>query len=367
MAAFIGKREAPLEAAVVRASEMLAPCRMPLVAGLGADVAGMRMALRLTARLGGAVDFCRAKGSTNLLRALMDRGLVFTTPREARMRADVLMLVGPTVGRSEAITSILEGSPVLSAGESARRGVLWLCPANAADELSRFDMLVAEAQFIDIHGILAMLNATIRSRPIQAEEFGGLYRGDYEEIAGRLITARYGVIAFSPEDLDPLAIEALFNFAEQLSSATRVSLLPIVTDAPAQTAAIVSAWSTGLPPRMGFARGYPEFDFWRFDAERLTRSRECDALLWLSPFDARGPNWKADMPVVAITRPGAVFDRAPDVLIETEVTRADAPAEMFSDKFQGLIASPPTPGAGAHPSPAAILEQMLGHMEAQAS
>jgi hypothetical protein len=55
------------------------------------------------------------------------------------------------------------------------------------------------------------------------------------------------------------------------------------------------------------------------------------------------------------------------VLIETEVHRADAPTEMFSDKFQGLVASPPAAGAGAHPSPADILEQILGHMEAQAS
>jgi formylmethanofuran dehydrogenase subunit B len=366
MAAFIGKREAPLEAAIARASEMLVPCRMPLVTGLGADVAGMRSALRLAARLGGAVDFCRAKGSTHLLRALIDRGLMFTTPREARNRADVLMLVGPTVGRSDAIINILEGHPVLSAGDGAKRDVLWLCPANAADELSRFDMLVAEAQFIDIHGILAMLNAAIRSRPMQAEGFGGLYRQDYEEIAGRLITARYGVIAFSPEDLDALAIEALFAFAEQLSSATRVTLLPIITDAAAQTAALVSAWSTGLPPRLGFARGYPEFDFWRFDAERLSRSRECDALLWLSPFDARGPNWKADMPVIAITRPGAVFERAPDILIETEIPGSDGHSEIFSDRFQALVAAPPVPGS-AHPSPGAILERMLGHMEARAA
>jgi formylmethanofuran dehydrogenase subunit B len=366
MAAFIGKRDAPLESAVVRASEMLASCRMPLVAGHGADVAGMRLALRLAARLGGAVDFCRSKGSTHLIRAMIDRGLVFTTPREARARADVLMMVGPSVGRSEAIVNILEGKPTLSAGDSAKRDVLWLCPANAAEELSRFDMLVADAQFIEIHGILGMLNAAIRSRPMPVPDFGGLYKQDFEEIAGRLITARYGVIAFAPEDLDALAVEALFTFAEQLSTATRITLLPIITDRAAQTAALVSTWSTGFPPRLGFARGYPEFDLWRFDAERLSRGGECDGLLWLSPFEARGPNWKADMPVIAITRPGAVFSRAPDVLIETELAGPDAGTEIFSDRFQALVAASSVAGS-QHPSPAAILERMLGHMEAQVS
>jgi formylmethanofuran dehydrogenase subunit B len=366
MAAYIGKKETPLETAIVRANELLAASRSPLIAGYGAEVAGVSAALRLAAQLGGAVDFCRGTGATNLLRTLIDRGLLFTTPREARTRADVLLLVGPSVGGSQVVLDILEGQPTLSAGESARRDVLWLCPANGAETLSRFDMLVAEAEFASIHGVLGQLNAVARSRPMRVESFGGLYREDFEEITGRLLTARFGVIAFSPEELDPLAIEALFAFAEHLSRATRVTLLPVISNRAAQTAAIVSIWSTGFAPRLGFARGYPEFDLWRFDAERMAGARECDALLWLSPLEAKGPDWKNDMPMVALTRPGAVFTRTPDVLIETEIPGSGGETELFSDRLQALAAMPADAG-GPLPTPGAVLERLLGHREAQAA
>jgi formylmethanofuran dehydrogenase subunit B len=364
MAAYIGKNEVPLETAITRIGGMLGAARMPVIAGLGADVAGVRAALRLAAHIGGALDFCRGAASQSLLRAIMDRGLMFTTPQEARNRADVLLLVGPAMGRSEAVLEILEGQPVLSAGEGARRDVLWLCPSPGDESLSRFDMLVAEPDFASIHGIFAMLNAAIRSHPMPADGFGGLSRQDYDEIAGRLITARYGVIAFSPEDLDPLAIEALFTFAEQLGHATRVTLLPVINDAGAQTAALVSAWSTGFPPRLGFARGYPEFDFWRYDAERLTRGGECDALLWLSPFAAKGPDWKTDIPVIAMTRAGAVFSRAPDILIETEIPGEEG-GEIYDPRTQ--LIRPAEGKSWAAPSPASILDRLTALVEARAA
>ena len=366
MAAFIGKKEVPVESAVVRARELLSGCRMPLVAGLGADVDGMRAALRVAAQLGATVDFCRTSGSAHLLRTVIDRGLMFTTPREARARADVLLMIGPSIARSEAIVNILEGQPVLSAGDGARRDVLWLCPAANGDELSRFDMLVAEADLGAVHGILAMLAAAMRSRPLEASGFGGLFRQDYEEVAGRLITARFGVIAFAPEDLDALAIEALFAFADKLGASTRVTLLPLITDAGAQTAAMVSTWTTGFPPRLSFAKGYPEFDLWRYDADRMTRGGECDGLLWLSPFAAKAPDFKADMPTVAISQPGTVFARAPDVLIETGLPGANAPSVTFSARHQTLVWAPAVPGA-PHLAPAAILDMLLGNIAAEAA
>jgi formylmethanofuran dehydrogenase subunit B len=366
MAAFIGKTEVPVEAAASRARELLGAWRMPLVAGLGADVAGMRGALRVAAALGASVDFCRAPGSTHLLRAVIDRGLMFTTPREARIRADVLLMIGPSIAGSEAIIDILQGQPVLSAGDGAKRDVLWLCPASGEGALTGFDLPVVDAEIGAIHGILALLSAAMRSRPLAIDRFGGLFRQDYEEIAGRLITARFGVLAFAPEDLDALAIEALLAFAEKLGAATRVTLLPLIGDAGAQTAAMVSTWTTGFPPRLGFARGYPEFDLWRFDAARLSQSGECDGLLWLSPLAAKGPDWTADMPTIAITQLGTVFARAPEVLIETALPGADAPSELFSPRHQTLVSTPALPGA-AHPSPAVVLDMLLGQREARAA
>lgn len=366
MASFIGKKEVPLDAAVSLARELLAKARAPVIAGPGADTDGMRAALLLAARAGAAVDFCRAPGSMNLVRAMIDKGLLFTTPRETRARADVLLLIGPSIARCEAIADILDGQPVLSAGDGAKRSVLWLCPARNAEELSRHDMLVADADPGAIHGIIAMLSAAIGSRPLDADGFGGLYKQDYEEIAGRLITARFGVIAFSPRDLDALAIEALFAFAEKLGASTRVTLLPLALDEGAQTAQLLTAWTTGLPPRLGFARGHPEFDPWRFDAARLSQAGECDCLLWVSPLVPKAPDWKAEIPTIAIVAPGTVFARAPDILIEAAAGGPDAGSALFNARLQALMPLRAA-AAGGLPSVASVLEALIGPVEAQAA
>lgn len=366
MTAFIGEKEAPLETALARAGEILTQSRRPLIAGPGADVAGMRAVLRLAAKLGAAVDFCRSPGSLNLFEAVRGKGMLFTTPAEARCRADVLLMLGPTAGRSKALVSVLEGRPVLSAGEGARRDVLWLCPGEDADLLAKFDIAVAEADFSAIHGVIASLGAAIRSRPAQNETYGGLTRLDYEETAGRLITARYGVIAFSPGDLDALATEALLAFADLLGRSTRVTLLPLVGNAPEQTAALVSCWTAGSPPRLGFANGHAAFDPWRYDASRLAQGRECDALLWLSPFEAKGPDWTIDMPFIAVTRPGGVFAPTPDVTIETGIPGADHDAEIYSERLQAITAVVARQTTNA-PSPAGVLSGLLGHLEMKAA
>jgi formylmethanofuran dehydrogenase subunit B len=39
---------------------------------------------------------------------------------------------------------------------------------------------------------------------------------------------------------------------------------------------------TGFAPRTSFARGFPEFDPWRFDVERMMAAGEADLHLWVS-------------------------------------------------------------------------------------
>ncbi len=337
MTAVVGKAEVPVETAFAQAAELLSKSRMPVIAGPGADVAGTRAALRLAASLGGAMDFLRDRGLLDYYSVMADRGVSFTTPREVRSRADVLLLVGPAAGRSETIAQIMTGKPVLSAGEGAVRDVLWLCEGGAGNALSSDDVMKLGGDVAAMHGILGVLNAALRGRPIPADGFGGLDQTAYEEVAGRLMTARFGVIAWSSEDLDALAMQSLLDTVDFLNQSTRVTTLPLAGPAPAQTAALVSTWTTGFPPRVGFARGYPEYDPWRFDAARLVTGGECDALVWVSSFEPAAPGWKADVPTIAITAPGAVFSRAPEVAFRTAIPGAGADAELYSENMQTLI------------------------------
>ena len=41
---------------------------------------------------------------------------------------------------------------------------------------------------------------------------------------------------------------------------------------------------SGYPVRNSLQRGFPEYDPWQFDAERMLDNGEADALLWISSF-----------------------------------------------------------------------------------
>jgi formylmethanofuran dehydrogenase subunit B len=216
-------------------------------------------------------------------------------------------------------------------------------------------------------GILAVLNACLRGRPVPEQGYGGLSRVTYEEIAGRLMTARFGVIAWSPADLDAMAIESLVDATMHLNLTTRVTTLPLVGQAGAQTAALVSSWTTGFPPRTGFARGYPEYDPWRFDAARMVAAGECDAIVWISSFEASVPPWNSRIPTIAITAPGPVFATPPRVLIETAIPGVNSDAELYSDSIQALVHTPASGAATNAPAPAAVLTGILNQLEAAAA
>jgi formylmethanofuran dehydrogenase subunit B len=57
---------------------------------------------------------------------------------------------------------------------------------------------------------------------------------------------------------------------------------------------------TGFPLRIGFGRGYPEHDAWRFDATRLIADGEADCALWISSYGAASPEWRGRVPTITL-------------------------------------------------------------------
>src|ERR1700730_6441008 len=83
-----------LAAAAERAAEMLSAAQMPVPAGLGTEVGGSRAAILLAERLRGAYDHMHSARIFADLDVMRQAGLMFTTPNEARLRADVLLFTG---------------------------------------------------------------------------------------------------------------------------------------------------------------------------------------------------------------------------------------------------------------------------------
>ena len=93
-AAWIDGRPASLDDGVAAAARRLSTAGNPVISGLGADVAATREAVLLAARFGGVLDHVHAAAILRDLDLMRETGAMLTTPTEARVRADLVLLVG---------------------------------------------------------------------------------------------------------------------------------------------------------------------------------------------------------------------------------------------------------------------------------
>lgn len=321
----IAGRVAAFDAAVREAAGILAQARRPLIAGLATDVAGVTAAIDLARRTDGVADHA---GSVALLRDLdvMRRsGWIITTPLEARMRADVVVLAGP--GVQDAAGRLGIADDLAGQGKTVCR----LCPDGDAQAL------IAR---------IAQLRMTLSGRLAV-----GL--ADVAACAAALRGASYAVIAWSAAQLSSPAVEALCGVVEALNAKSRAAGLPLPPSAEAVGASQVSAWLTGYPLPVGFIRGVPEHDPWRFAATRLIESGEADAAVWVSALGPGIPGWGRRVPIIALVPPGMA---GTDVAVEIAIGRmgVDHGGVVYQPRLAAL-ASVSAPGTSSLPPAGAVL------------
>jgi formylmethanofuran dehydrogenase subunit B len=310
--AWIGGRPAALERALAEAAGLLAASRCPLITGLGTDVAGARAAIGLAERIGAVVDHMNADFLLRDLAVLREAGMMLTTPNEARLRADTLLLVGPGLEKDAPELAQwlgLDASPGHDA--PGERAVVRLCAGRAATPMRGETRTGRDPD--QLPTLLAALRARLADRPAGK---AGVSAKAVADLATRLKAARFGVAVWSARDLDPLAIEMLCGIVADLNAHTRFTGFSIAPGDNAVGVLQACGWMTGFPMRTGFGRGYPEHDPWRFDGARMVASREADCVLWISAFRAASPPWADGPPVIALTAGDAALGGAPAVQIE---------------------------------------------------
>ena len=312
MDAFIQNEPASLERAVERAASLLRESRHPLIAGLGTDAAGARAAIRLAARLGGVVDHAVSGVLLRDLRTLQDSGLMFTTEAEAANRADLLLGIGPRALGPDR-TAFLR---------NARPDTIWLCPPAGEPSGNAVTIGAGEADAGMLVGLLRASAKGHRTSPTA-------YDAGIAAAAQRLRAARFGVAVFDPADHDELTIENVYGLVRELNERTRFSVLRHPVSENANGVNEVAGWLTGGPVRVGFGRGFPEHDPWRFDAARLVAEGEIDAVLWISTIDPAPPPWTRKLPTILVV--GATpTTMSADVVIVVGAPGVDHDAAMFS-------------------------------------
>ena len=88
----VSGKAATQQEAIAAAARILDAAAMPLICGLGTDVAGMRAAVELADRCGAVLDHANSAPKFRNLLAFQDRGAITTTLSEVRNRADLFVV-----------------------------------------------------------------------------------------------------------------------------------------------------------------------------------------------------------------------------------------------------------------------------------
>ncbi|WP_342148891.1 formyltransferase [Methylorubrum sp. SB2] len=293
MAAWVKGGAADVDAAVAAAADLLATARVPVLAGLNADVAALRAAYRLAETLGASLDPVAGPGIYAELGALSAGGAMTTTRAETTARADVVLILGNRPWDGDLIAEIAAAPIRRGRATGSERALLSLGgPQNGA--------IRHVAYGADEGGLavsLGHLRAFAKGHLAGEEAFADLAR--------RLFAAQYGVVIYDAEELGEIGVEMLQGLIRDLNESTRFFTLPLADPFQGRATVQLSAWTTGQAPRVGFGRHLPEHDPWRFDSARQIAAGEADAALWLAALPAPRPDWLGTLPTVAIVGEGS--------------------------------------------------------------
>ncbi|HUI20355.1 MAG TPA: tungsten formylmethanofuran dehydrogenase [Methylocella sp.] len=330
----INGKPASLAEAAERAAEILSQARLPIVTGLGTDIAGARSSILLAEKLRGAYDHMYSARIFADLDVMRQSGLMFTTPSEARLRADVFLFIGSNLIRNWPEMMARLSPADIPPYELARepRKLLWIAPGRGGAKVNGLAVQTLDSP--NLHTALAGLRARVAGRPVNGPK-SALRKLD--EFAAVLKGAHFGVAVWGGNELDSLSIEMLHGLILDLNDATRFSGLPLGAGANAAGVVQTSGWMTGFPVRTSFGRGFPEHDTWRFDAMRMIESGESDAALWISAYEGAAPPWKKNIPLVALVAPQTAFAREPQVCVEVGCPGVDHDAADYSREAAAIV------------------------------
>jgi formylmethanofuran dehydrogenase subunit B len=336
---------ATLAEAVAAAAAHLKAARLPLFSGFGTDVNESRAAFSLIDRSRGVFDQMRAAGGLRNLLVLSDSGWMVTTLTEVRNRVDVLVSFGSDIEAHfpRFFERFIWPDETLFDGDVAQREIIYIgrAPAGmaACSPEGRAPRVIPCATE-DLPDVAAALAALANGATLRAESVGGVPVAELAALVDRLRAARYGVVSWVASELDfphaELTVQQLCKAIIALNRETRCMGLPLGGRDGDATASQVSAWLSGYPTRVSYARGFPEYDPYHNGTDRLLANGEADLLVWVASLSTTPPPVSA-VPTVVVGRSGMRFEQEPAVFIPVGVPGIDFGGQFYrSDKVVAM-------------------------------
>jgi formylmethanofuran dehydrogenase subunit B len=209
-----------------------------------------------------------------------------------------------------------------------------------------------------LSGTLAALRAQRAGRRVSKQV------SNFDDFARALGTAKFPVFLFSGHGADGLALEMLQGLIADINRKSRASALHLPASESGWGSVLASTWMTGFAPRTGFARGFPEYDPWRFDVERALASGEADLHLWISAGSAP-PAEDNGVKLIALAKTAEPVAGA-EITIAIGEVGVDHEAVVYSGRT-GTLAAIKAQGASELPSAAAVIRLVADKIPAEAA
>ena len=330
--------DASLEEAVAFIASTLRESKQSVIGGMATDLNGARAVMALADKSNSTIDHMNSSGAFRNLLVLQDTGWMNTTLTEVRNRVDLLVIIGSDIETSfpRFFERMVWNNESMFGQDIESRQVVYLGKApsgEASTSPQGKKAQVIACDDADLPEVLSVLRAVVNGRQMQAESVGGIPLTVLSTLAEQLKQASYSVVTWAASMLDfdhaEASVQMLCETVKDLNAETRCSGLPLGGKDGDTTANQVSAWQSGYPVRTSFNRGYPEYDPYLFNSQRMLADGEVDTLVWVSSFDINRTPPKTDATTIVLGRSGMTFEQEPDVFIPVGTPGIDHNGRAF--------------------------------------
>ncbi|HLJ11610.1 MAG TPA: formylmethanofuran dehydrogenase subunit B [Planctomycetaceae bacterium] len=338
--AAIQGRSAPLEAALVRAAEILAASRAPLIYGLSrSSTEGQRAAVALADRLGATIDTTASLCHAPSIMAFQQAGESTSSLGEIRNRSDLVLFWGcdPLVSHPRHLERY-SADPVGEFLPGGRRDrtlvVIDDHPTASSDIADVFIRLEPDRDF----------EAIWKLRLLIRDEYpvGGANTGDDDEmlvdLARRMKACLSGVAFFglglSQRGLGHRNVEALLLLVRDLNRYTRFYARRMRIYGDVTGADSVLCWQTGYPFSVNLGRGFPRFNPEEYSAQGVLEREEADACVivgseTLGRFSPKALLHLRNIPTIVLDYPTVESIVSPTVKFTTAIYGIHRPGTAY--------------------------------------
>jgi formylmethanofuran dehydrogenase subunit B len=335
----VGGKSADLQAAIAKAAQILGQAKLPLFAGLGTEVQGMRAVMSLADASGATLDHMNSNGFMRNIQVVQNSGWQITTLTEVRNRVDLLLVIGTDI--TGVFPRFFEreiwNKQSMFGQDTSQREVVYLggrdlnIEPGIAPDGRKPEYLPCDLDRLP--DVVSALRALVSGKQMHAMEVAGIATADLAQLAERLKAAKYSVVVWAAAPLNfphaELTVQNITELVKTLNKTTRSSGLPLGGIEGDMNANQVSTWISGYPMRTTYARNYPEHDPYHFSTDRLLASGEADALFWVSSFNPDRTPPKTEIPTVVFGHPDMKLEHEPEVYIPIGLPGADHNGVMF--------------------------------------